>query len=262
MAATWSKAATRGQFAIRSVRHAWLMVATTAHTFLGISNGGWSAIAAWVGLILAVIAALYAWSQLREARQTRNEQAQPYVAIYMEPSEPDPNAVNLIIKNFGETAARDVSVTIDPPPKSSVNASIEDLKVPGIIRTLVPGQYWSTFWDTTFHREKQGLPAHHTATISFKDSRERQLGPYTFDLDWNQIIERGWIDTHGMHQLAGAVRDIRDLYRKRGDGRYARVLAYSGEERDRREREYWEQQQAEHEQAQQSEQPDQGDAQS
>jgi hypothetical protein len=68
------------------------MVATTAHTFLGISNGGWSAIAAWVGLILTVIAALYAWSQLREARQTRNEQAQPYVAIYMEPSEPDPNA--------------------------------------------------------------------------------------------------------------------------------------------------------------------------
>jgi hypothetical protein len=40
------------------------------------------------------------------------------------------------------------------------------------------------------------------------------------------------------------------------------VLAYSGEERDRREREYWEEQQAEHEQAQQSEQPDLGDAQS
>jgi hypothetical protein len=239
------------------------MVATTAYTFLGVSNGGWSAIAAWVGLILAVITVLYAWSQFKEARQTRDEQAQPYVAIYIEPTEADPNAVDLIIKNFGATAARDVSVTIDPPPKSSVNASIDDVKVPSIIRTLVPGQYWSTFWDTTFHREKQGLPAHHTATISFKDSRERQLGPYTFDLDWNQILDRGWIVTHGMHELAGAVREIRDVYRNRGDSQYSHVLAYSGEERDRQQREQWEERRAEHEQVQQqSEQPNPGDAQS
>jgi hypothetical protein len=219
------------------------MAATTAHTFLGVSSGGWSAIAAWVGLILAVIAARYAWSQFKEARRTRDEQAQPYVAIYMEPTEADPNAVDLIIKNFGATAARDISVTIDPPPESSVNGSIEDVKVPSIIRTLVPGQYWSTFWDTTFHREKVELPAHHTATISFKDSRDRQLGPYTFDLDWNQILERGWIVTHGMHALAGAVREIRDVYKQRGDSSYTHVLAYSGEERDRQARERWEEHQ-------------------
>lgn len=230
------------------------MASTTASTFLEISNGGWSAIAAWAGLLLAIAAAIFGFFQFREARRVRSEQAQPYVAIFMEPTEADPNAVDLIVKNFGATAAHDISITIDPPPKSSVNGAVDDVTVPSKISTLVPGQAWSTFWDTTFHRENTGLPERHTATINFKDSRNKQLGPYTFDLDWAQIMGRGWIVTHGMHQLAGAVREIRDEYKHRGDRSYSHVLVYSGDERDRRERERWEQHMKD--QAQQKEQQD------
>jgi hypothetical protein len=212
-------------------------------TILDISNGGWSAIAAWVGLLLAVIAARYAWSQYSAARQTRDEQAQPYVAIYMEPTEADRNAVDLIVKNFGATAARDIAITIEPPLQSSLNAEVDKVNVPSVIRTLVPGQQWSTFWDTTFHREDRGLPTHHTATIEFKDSRNRTLGPYTFDLDWDAILGRGYIVTYGMHQLAVAVREIRDLLKGwRTPGADAlRVLAYSGEEHDRQRQEHFQQ---------------------
>lgn len=231
----------------------------TTQTFLDISNGGWAAIAAWVGLLLAIAAAIFGYFQFREARHVRAEQAQPYVAVFMEPTEADPNAVDLIIKNFGATAARDIEITIEPPPKSSMNGSVEDLKVPNTIHTLVPGQQWSTFWDTTFHRKDQGLPVHHTATISFKDLRDRRFGPYAFDLNWEQILDRGWIVTHGMHQLAGAVREIRDVYKKRGDSQYTRVLAYSGDEHDRREREYWEERRKEHERQEEEQSGGKGD---
>jgi hypothetical protein len=228
------------------------MVATTAHTFLDISDAGWSAIAACGGLLLAIAAAIFGYRQFREARRTREEQAQPYVAISMEPTEPDPNAVDLIIKNYGETAARDVEIEFDPPLKSSL--APEDVKVPGIIHTLVPGQAWTTFWDTAIQRKDSELPDHYTATIRFKNMRGKQLGPYTFDLDWNQIIDRGWIVTHGMHALATAIREIRDEYKHRGDRSYSHVLVYSGDERDRRERERWEQVTKEQQQEQEQEQ--------
>jgi hypothetical protein len=218
------------------------MVATTAHTFLDISNGGWSAIASCGGLLLAIAAAIFGYRQFSEARRTREEQAQPYVAIYMEPTEADPHAVDLIIKNFGATAAKDVHVTIDPPPEQLAGGEITDVKVPSLIRTLVPGQEWTTFWDTAIARNNaEDVPKRHTATISFTDLRGRKLGPYTFDLDWDAIIERGWIVTYGMHELARAVRDIRDLLKNRGDLSNHHVMSFDGDAHNEQERERWEQ---------------------
>jgi hypothetical protein len=212
----------------------------TASTFLEISNGGWSAIAAWAGLLLVAVAALVAFFQLRLGQRLRAEQAQPYVVIYAEHNEAHPHCIELSVKNFGATAARDITITIDPPLQRSAGGEIEDVKGPNQIRTLVPGQEWRTFWDTTIHREELSMPSRYTATIKFSDSRGRKLGPYTFDLDWGQMMDRGWIETYGIHQLAEAVRETRDLLKNRGDHNHMRVLAYSGEGHDKRERESWE----------------------
>lgn len=227
-------------------------------TFLGISSDGWSAIAAWVGLLLVAIAALVAFFQLRLGQRLRAEQAQPYVVIYTEHSEAHPHCIDLIVKNVGATAAQDITIKVDPPLKRSASGEMEDVKGPGQIRTLVPGQEWRTFWDTTIRREELGMPSRYTATIEFSDSRNRKLGPYAFDLDWGQIMDQGWVDTYGMHQLVKAVRDARDALKNRGDHRYMRVLAYSGEEHDKREREFWEERRQEHkrERAQRAEKPD------
>jgi hypothetical protein len=223
------------------------VVNSTASTLLDISNSGWSAIAAWVGLLLVAVAALVAFFQLRLGQRLRAEQAQPYVVIYAEHNEAHPHFIDLIVKNFGATAARDISITIDPPLQRAAGGEIEDVKGPSLIRTLVPGQEWRTFWDSTIHRKEMGMPSRYTATVEFSDSRGQKLGPYTFDLDWDQIMDRGWIETYGMHQLAEAVRETRDLLKNRGDYHHIRVLAYSGEERDKREREFWEKRRQERE---------------
>ena len=171
------------------------MTNSTASTFLDISNGGWSAIAAWVALLLVAVAALVAFFQLRLGQRLRAEQAQPYVVIYAEHNAAHPHFIDLIVKNFGATAARNIAITIDPPLQRSGGGNVEEGKGPDQIRTLVPGQEWRTFWDSTIHRKELGMPARYTATIEFSDSRERKLGPYTFDLDWGQIMDRGWITT-------------------------------------------------------------------
>lgn len=190
--------------------------------------------------MLVAVAALVAFFQLRLGQRLRAEQAQPYVVIYAEHNETHPHFIDLIVKNFGATAARNITITIDPPLQRSVGGEVEDVKGPDQIRTLVPGQEWRTFWDSTIHRKELGMPALYTATIEFSDSRERKLGPYTFDLDWGQIMDRGWIETYGMHHLTEAVRETRDLLKKRGDHNHMRMLAYSGEDHDKRQRKFWE----------------------
>jgi hypothetical protein len=237
------------------------VASSTASTFLDISNVGWQAIAAWVGLLLLAVAAVVAFFQLRLGQRLRAEQAQPYVVIYAQHNEAHPHCIDLIVKNVGATAARDITITIDPPLKRSASAELEDVNGPDQIRTLVPGQEWRTFWDTTIRREELGMPSRYTATIEFSDSRGRKLGPYAFDLDWGQIMDRGWVDTYGLHQLVEAIRDARDALKSRGDRHYMRVLAYSGEEHDKRERESWEKHRQEHErERREREQPGESDS--
>ncbi len=88
----------------------------------------WSAIAAWVSAVatlvtasIAIAAAVIARKQLGEARRVREEQAQPYVAVFMADS-----AVNkfqdLVIRNFGTTAAKDIAVNIEPIPTPASTA--------------------------------------------------------------------------------------------------------------------------------------------
>jgi hypothetical protein len=85
---------------------------------LGWTADEWSAFGALMAaagaigtLIVAVVAARAAFRQVAEARELRQEQAQPYVAVYMEPSAATPEIVDLVIRNFGATAAHEVRLT-------------------------------------------------------------------------------------------------------------------------------------------------------
>src|SRR4051812_12605673 len=72
----------------------------------------WTAIAAWATAGVAGAAGFLALRQLAEARRLRLEQAQPYVAVYMdERREVDERFHDLVIANFGKTAAFNVEVT-------------------------------------------------------------------------------------------------------------------------------------------------------
>lgn len=68
-----------------------------------LTSGAWSAIAAWATFLVAAIAAGFAYFQVRVARQTREEQAQPNVVAFAESTPQHMQFLDIVIRNFGST---------------------------------------------------------------------------------------------------------------------------------------------------------------
>jgi hypothetical protein len=204
----------------------------------------WTAIGT-IGLVLvAVVAAAFAYFQLREARRLRREQAQPNVAVFTDDSGHEQHQIDLVIKNFGLTPATDVRVKIDPSPQSANlrGSNAQDyLKVPEVIPTLVPGQEWRCYWDfTQALAAAEDLPREYTATVSFKDSRGNQIKPeFTFLIDWNTLFAQNRLVIHGMNDLASATMEIRDVLKKASGSDGLRVAARDGDKLHDADQKFW-----------------------
>lgn len=205
----------------------------------------WSAVASWVTVLAAITAGIVAWRQLREARRLRREQAQPYVAVSLEPSDASPRLVDLVIKNYGATAALNVSVTMTPAPRrTGDDAEVAPYLLPESLPTLVPGQTWRSFWDSMNVRMESELPDRHEVEVRFSDS-SGDAHTLAYVLDWRQEIGRGFVVVHTLHDMAKSVKDLADdvhkwrrghggieVWARDGDARVARET--KGMERRRR----------------------------
>lgn len=195
----------------------------------------WSALAGWVTAAVASIAGGVAVGQLGEARRLRLEQAQPYVVAFMDPSPAGSWYVDLVVRNFGVTAAHDVRVEIKPAPHRHAGQG-GAVWLPDVIPVLVPGQEWRTFWDTG-QRTESDLPDRHEAMVTFSDSQRRELPPLRSLLDWGVFENRSTIDIYGIHHAAKALRQIDKTlsrWKEPGSGRLA-VVARDGDAKDTRE---------------------------
>ena len=85
------------------------------------SADAWTALAAWTTALVAALAAWFARHQVLEARTTREEQAQPFIVVDFEPSEAWSGLMNLVIRNTGQTLAKDVLVRFDPPLQTTLS---------------------------------------------------------------------------------------------------------------------------------------------
>lgn len=183
-----------------------------------------SAVAAGVGavaavgtFIVAVVAARYAKrqvqgarAQLQEARNLRVEQAQPYVAAYMEASKASQELWDLVIYNYGATAALDVTVNATPTLQRSADSpdeAVSDLWLPAIIPFLAPGQSWRTWWDNGLTRRESGLPDRHDVTIRYRDSLGQEHSTAAV-LDWSAVWGVGWIEVKTTHDAAKSLAEM------------------------------------------------------
>jgi hypothetical protein len=167
----------------------------------------------------------------------RSEQAQPYVVVYTEESPAGPTNIDLVIKNFGSTAAIDVRVTFSAPLESAVLEEYSPIQTPEVIPVLVPGQEWRTFWDTTQARDAASdLPSKYTAEVAFKDSHDKESFRFRFELDWRVLIDRGFVQVYTHHDGVRALRDIsKVLNDAKSPGRALNVVARDGDAIDARE---------------------------
>jgi hypothetical protein len=130
----------------------------------GVSAGAWTALAAWLAVVVGVAALVYAWRQYQRARQEAAEAMQPQVAMFMEPSASDWHLVELVVKNFGRTPAYGIRFEFaNPPTVGKYEAGYDDqfiditpLNLPAEIPYLAPSQEWRIVWDSALDRRELG----------------------------------------------------------------------------------------------------------
>lgn len=204
---------------------------------------GLATVALFVG---ALIAALIAKKQLDDAKGARTqatteahdlllEQIAPYVTIFMEPSLAAANAMDLVCKNFGQTAAADVKVTFDSEPRRSVNRQDpESIQWPDTIPTLAPGQEFRSWWDTGPEHMKSKLPMSIKASATYKDAHDRKLSSEAI-LDWEILRDRLYIAVKGTHDLTLATERIQEslasFREDPGGEKGVRVFVHDGKEK-------------------------------
>lgn len=212
----------------------------------------WSAGAATLTSIVAIVAVFVAVRQVAQARKLREDQAQPYIAVYLESAETRPQFVDLVIRNFGRTAATNVSVEITPTPQRSPDdrgPNPDDVLYPRTFRTLVPNQEWRTLWDFSPARNEMQLPSKHAVVVAYDGVPGTGRQHFEYELDWDFFIGRRWVNTYGVHDGAKALREIEKQVRRWSEslgGRGLRVYVRDGDERDERQREERRQMLSEH----------------
>jgi hypothetical protein len=143
-----------------------------------VGSGTWLACAA---LALGVIALIYTNRQIQRSRQLTTEQTRPHVGMFMEPHPADWHVIELVVRNFGKTAAYNVRFAFSEPPTvaayeqaSDGYADVVELRLPSELPMLAPGQEWRMVWDSALDRaELQGIESRFTGTVTYYDGPER-----------------------------------------------------------------------------------------
>ncbi|TKG68347.1 hypothetical protein [Prauserella endophytica] len=196
----------------------------------------WSAMAALGTLLVALIAAGFAWRQVNEARRLREEQAEPYVAVFLE-LDYVTSSIDLVVKNFGNTAAFDICISSEPVLERSKDdaGNVEEVKMPAVIKTLVPGQEWRSLLDFSTSRAKTKLPNHYDLTVNFtsqgpvklarKGERRTKEHAYTYSLDIAALESTQYVVRYNIHNVAKELKKIRDAVEKWREGVGQRGMA-------------------------------------
>ncbi|KKF03411.1 hypothetical protein [Mycolicibacterium obuense] len=208
----------------------------------------WTAVAA-VSQALTVIvagwAALYARGQVREARETRERVAQPEVVVFVDHHQVR-RYVDLVIKNFGQTTAYNVRITLPPLEvaryvSEATGDEVRHVLMPTKIAVLAPGQEWRTVWDSVVRREnfKGELRDQYGGFVEFDDKIEDSgkrtyRNPIALDIRmfWNTM----WIEQNKGQSVEKALYDIADTlahYGRDGDGLWVYTEAADVERRRR-----------------------------
>lgn len=139
-------------------------IADRGRELAGFDPGAWTALAAWVALVIVVVALVYAWRQYLKAKERRAELTQPNVSMFMEPSGSDWHLVELVVRNYGQRPAYGLRFEFaNPPTVGKYESSYDDnfvditpLNLPAEIPYLAPAQEWRIVWDSALDRKQLG----------------------------------------------------------------------------------------------------------
>ncbi|BBX74904.1 hypothetical protein H7H78_18035 [Mycobacterium shinjukuense] len=198
-----------------------------------IESSTWLAWAAWTALALGVVALIVTTRQLQRNRQLTFEQTRPHVSILMEPNAADWHLIELVVRNFGRTAAYNVRFSFPKPPTvaeyenaSDGYADVVELQLPRELPALAPGQEWRTVWDSALDRAEigQGIESRFEGTVTYYDRPEPPRGWRFWErgrrpletkvvLDWDALPPVQRIELMTTHDLAKREKQRLELLR-------------------------------------------------
>lgn len=195
----------------------------------------WVAVAVWVALVFMALALLYAARQLRAAGRLRADRQRPYVSMFMEPHPADWHLIELVVRNFGRTAAYDIEFAFTNPPTVAAYEHAQDgyadvtvLPLPERLPTLAPGQEWRLVWDSARDRAQIGeqIESRFTGALTYFDSADDRAGsrrrwwqrrrrPLRTEvvLDWDELPPTPRIELMSSHDLARREKQKLELLR-------------------------------------------------
>lgn len=203
------------------------------HDVTNAGSGAWMAGAAWAALVLGVIALIYLHRQIQRNRRLTTDQIRPHVGMFMEPHAADWHVIELVVRNFGKTAAYNIRFAFPHPPTvaeyenaSNGYADVVELQLPHELTTLAPGQEWRTVWDSALDRAElgSGIESRFAGTLTYYDRPEeparwkfwrrgrRQLQTEVV-LDWEALPPVQRIELMTTHDLAKRERQKLELLR-------------------------------------------------
>lgn len=182
----------------------------------------WTAVAAISQAATVAVAGwalIYARGQVKEARETRERVAQPEVVVFIDHHQVR-GYVDLVVKNFGQTTAYNVKISLPPLEVAPYNNLHDGNRVthaymPDRIAVLAPGQEWRSLWDSMVRREKYNgtLRDQYGGIVEFDDKvdgpdKRSFSNPIALDIRmfWNTM----WIERSSSKSVEKALYQIAD----------------------------------------------------
>ena len=203
------------------------------HGVSNVDSSTWIALAAWVAIVVAVVTLIFTNHQITRNRRLAAEQIRPHVAMLMEPHAADWHVIELVVRNFGRTAAYDTRFSFQNPPTvgeyenaADGYADIVELQLPRELPVLAPGQEWRMVWDSALDRAEigSGIESRFAGTVIYYDrpakprgwrfwERERRALETSVVLDWAALPPVQRIELMTTHDLAKREKQKLELLR-------------------------------------------------
>jgi hypothetical protein len=175
------------------------------------SAGAWTALAAWLAVMVGIAALVYAWRQYQRAKQQTEELMQPNVAMFMEPAANDWHLVELVVKNYGRTPAYGIRFEFaNPPTVGKYETAYEDryvdivpLNLPAEIPYLAPSQEWRIVWDSALDRRELGeaIASRFDGAITYYDAPKTGQGKKHTRRQFRSTAVLDWATLHPVERL-------------------------------------------------------------
>lgn len=186
-------------------------LAGAAYALRGQSAEAWTAVAAWLALVVYIVTGVLIWRQVKEAKALREDQARPFLLLDFEWDE---GSVQFVLRNIGKTAAYEVTFAFIESPVASFDhgfrtSQLEDLAM------IAPGRELRFDFDVFANRLAKKLPTAFTYTAHYKTASGRAVkdGPFTIDM---RILDGARVPSKGLHQIATGIERLASASRQQG----------------------------------------------